>query len=135
MTVKSLTETVTQEVLAGPDMPSPLGPYSPAVRAGGLIFVSSQAGIDPATGSPPPGPFEHECRQAFINVGRALKGAGAQLSNVVKVTVLYVDAVDLQTINEIFAESFSHDPPARTSAMVGLPSERRISVDVIATVP
>jgi 2-iminobutanoate/2-iminopropanoate deaminase len=130
-----MTGTATQEVLAGPDMPRPLGPYSPAVRAGGLIFVSSQAGIDPATDSVPPGAFENECRQAFTNVGRALRGAGAQLANVVKVTVLYVDAADLQTINEVFAESFPVKPPARTTAMVGLPGGRRVSVEVIATSP
>jgi 2-iminobutanoate/2-iminopropanoate deaminase len=133
--VNAVTATVAPEVLAGPDMPRPLGPYSPAVRAGGLIFVSSQAGIDPATGCVPPGAFANECRQAFLNVGRALRGAGADLANVVKVTVLYVDSADMQTINELFADTFPVKPPARTSAMVGLPGGRRVSIDVIATAP
>lgn len=123
---------IGREALAGPNMPQPRGPYSPAVRAGQLIFVSAQAGVDPATGKVPPGTFEHECRQAFTNVAQALTAAEIDLSHVVKMTILYVDQGDLQTINEIFAESFPVDPPARTSAIVKLPEGRRVSVDVIA---
>ncbi len=109
-----------------------LGPYSPAVRAGNFVFVSAQAGLDPATQEVPPGGFEAECRQAFANLARTLKGAGTDLPEVVKITVLYADPDHLPIINEVYAEIFPVTPPARTAAIVRLAGGRRIAVDAIA---
>ncbi|MFI6444923.1 RidA family protein [Kitasatospora sp. NPDC050543] len=109
-----------------------LGPYSPAVRVGGLVFLSAQTGVDPQTGAVPDGPFEAECRQAFTNLERVLRVADSRLDLVAKVTVLYTDLADLGTLNAVFAEVFPENPPARTAAVVTLPGGRRISVDAIA---
>lgn len=120
------------DVISGDDLPV-LGPYSPAVRAGGLVFVSAQAGIDPVTGdAPASGGFEAECRQALTNLGRVLERAGSDLRHVVRTTVFYTDLGDMPAINATFADVFPVPPPARSSALVGLPGGRRISIDAIA---
>jgi 2-iminobutanoate/2-iminopropanoate deaminase len=123
------------DVISGDDLPV-LGPYSPAVRAGGLVFVSAQAGIDPATrDAPATGGFEAECRQALANVARVLEYAGSDLRHVVRTTVFYTDIADVPVINAVFADVFPSLPPARSSALVGLPGGRRISIDAIAALP
>ena len=114
-------------------MPQSLGPYSPVVRAGELLFVSAQAGIDPATGQVPEGGIRAECRQALANLDRALRAAGSGLDNVVRVTLFYKNLEDLPEINEAFAEVFGTEPPARSAAIVGLAGGRSISIDAIAT--
>ena len=120
------------DVISGDDLPV-LGPYSPAVRAAGLVFVSAQAGIDPLTGdAPATGGFEAECRQALTNLGRVLERAGSDLRHVVRTTVFYTDLADMPAINAAFADVFPAPRPARSSALVGLPGGRRISIDAIA---
>jgi 2-iminobutanoate/2-iminopropanoate deaminase len=120
------------DVISDDDLPV-LGPYSPAVCAGGLVFVSAQAGIDPATGdAPPTGGIEAECRQALTNLGRVLDRAGSDLGHVVRTTVFYTDLADMPVINAVFADVFAVPRPARSSALVGLPGGRRISIDAIA---
>ncbi|MGW4206673.1 RidA family protein [Lentzea sp. NPDC004789] len=112
--------------------PLTLGPYSPAVRAGNIVFVSAQSGVDPATNEVPEGGFEAECRQAFVNLGTTLKAVGAQLHEVVKTTILYADLQYLPIINRVYEETFPVMPPARTAAIVQLAGGRRIAVDAIA---
>jgi 2-iminobutanoate/2-iminopropanoate deaminase len=126
---------MSHEVVTGADMPRPLGPYSPVVRVGHLLFLSAQTGVDQSTGAVPGGGFEAECRQAFANLGRALRASGSDLAHVVKTTVLYADLADLSTVNKVYTEVFPTDPPARSAAIVGLAGGRRISVDAIAVVP
>lgn len=126
---------MSHEVVTGVDMPRALGPYSPVVRVGDLLFLSAQAGLDQSTGAVPDGGFEAECRQAFANLGQALRAAGSDFGHVVKTTVFYTDLADLPTVNKVYAEVFPADPPARSAAAVGLAGGRRISVDAIAVVP
>jgi 2-iminobutanoate/2-iminopropanoate deaminase len=123
------------EVVTSADMPRALGPYSPVVRAGNLLFLSAQTGLDQATGTIPDGGFDAECRQAFGNLRTALRAAGSDLDHVVKTTILYTDLADLPTVNKVYAEVFPTDPPARSAAIVGLAGGRRISVDAVAVVP
>ncbi|HET6215185.1 MAG TPA: Rid family hydrolase [Micromonosporaceae bacterium] len=125
---------MTHEVVTGADLPPALGPYSPVVRVDNLLFLSAQAGVDPATGTVPEGGFEAECRQAFANLARALSASGSDLAHVVRTTVFYADVQDLPVVNKIYAETFPTDPPARSAAIVGLAGGRRISVDAIAVV-
>ena len=75
---------MAHDVVTGPDLPPALGPYSPVIRAGNLLFVSAQTGVDPDTGQMPDGGFEAECRQALTNLQQALRAADADLGNVVK---------------------------------------------------
>lgn len=121
-----------REVVHSPDLPKPLGPYSPVVRGGDLLFVSAQAGVDPATGNVPDGGIAAECRQALTNLGRALAAAGSDLSKVMRITLFYTNLDDLAAINAAFAEVFPTDPPARSAAIVGLAGGRSISIDAIA---
>jgi len=126
---------MSHEVITGPGLPRALGPYSPVVRAGNLLFLSAQTGVDQATNALPEGGFEAECRQVFVNIGQALKASGSDLIHVVKTTIFYADLADLPTVNKVYTEVFPTNPPARSAAMVGLAGGRRISVDAIAVVP
>ena len=115
-----------------PDMPKAIGPYSPAVRAGNLLFIAGQPGIDPMTGSVPPGGFEAEARQAFINLRTVVEAAGANLGRVVRTTVFLSSAEDFPAMNQVFAEFFPSAPPVRSTPIVGLPRSLRISIDATA---
>jgi 2-iminobutanoate/2-iminopropanoate deaminase len=113
-------------------MPKALGPYSHAVQAGELVFISGQAGIDPDTGALPEGDFESEARQAFRNLDRVLQAAGLSLDRVVKTTVWLSSADDFPGVNALYAEFFPTKPPARSTPIVGLPRNLRVSVEAIA---
>lgn len=115
-----------------PDMPKVIGPYSPAVRAGDFLFVAGQPGLDPFTGSVPPGGFEAEARQAFVNLRTVLEAAGASLERVVRTTVFLGSAEDFPAMNQLFAEFFPSAPPVRSTPLVGLPRGLRISIDATA---
>lgn len=123
---------MTYGPVESPAMPKVVGPYSPAVRAGELLFVAGQPGIDPATGSVPDGGFEAEARQAFVNLRAVVEAAGAGLERVVKTTVFLGSADDFATMNELFAEFFPTAPPVRSTPIVGLPRGLRISIDAVA---
>ncbi|HET7180910.1 MAG TPA: Rid family detoxifying hydrolase [Candidatus Limnocylindrales bacterium] len=112
-----------------PDMPVAIGPYSHAVRAGDFVFVSGQPGIDPSTGAVPPGGFEAEARQSFVNLQRVVEAAGATMDRVVRTTVFLGSADDFPAMNQLFAEFFGSAPPARATPIVGLPRGLRISID------
>jgi len=91
--------------------------------------------VDQSTNAVPEGGFESECRQAFENMGQALRVAGSDLAHVVKTTIFYADLDDLPILNKVYASVFPTDPPARSAAIVGLAGGRRISVDAIAVIP
>ena len=120
------------EAVANEQMPRPLGPYSQVVRAGDLLFVSGQPGIDPATGSVPGGEFEAEGRMAFENLRRVLEAAGSGLDRVVKTTVFLSSADDFAVMNALYAEFFPDSPPVRSTPIVALPRGLRISIEAIA---
>ena len=113
-------------------MPRALGPYSHAVRAGDLYFVSGQPGIDPETGDVPPGGFEAEARMAFENLRRVLEAAGLGLERVVKTTVYLTAAEDFPALNALFGEFFPTSAPTRATPIVVLPRTLRISIEAVA---
>jgi 2-iminobutanoate/2-iminopropanoate deaminase len=123
------------EIVTGTDVPRALGPYSPVVRVGQLLFLSAQTGVDQSTGAVPDGDLEAECRQAFANIEQALRASGSGLRHVVKTTIFYTDLADLPIINKVYADVFPTNPPARSAAIVGLAGGRHISVDAIAVLP
>lgn len=107
--------------------------YSQIVEANGLVFLAGQVGEDHATGEVAPGGIEAETRMMFANVGHCLEAVGLGLADVVKTTVYLVDMADWAAYNEVFAEVFPVDPPARaTVAVNGLVPPFRIEVEVIA---
>ena len=124
----------TKQVIRGSGMPKALGPYSHAVRAGDLLFVSGQAGADPATEKLAPD-FDAQCRQAFANLLTVLRAAGCEPEHVVKTTVFLTDTANFAAMNAVFAETFPTDPPTRATPTVAFPLGILISIECVAVVP
>jgi 2-iminobutanoate/2-iminopropanoate deaminase len=115
--------------------PAALGPYSQAIVAGGFVFCSGTAGIDPATGTAPDG-IEAQTEQALRNLEAVLASAGASMTDLVKTTIFYADVEDFGRLNEIYAQHMPDPPPARSApANVQLPRGLLISIDAIAMQP
>ena len=123
-----------REVIAGPGVPKTIGPYSAGVRAGDFLYVSGQAGTDPATGEPAGATIGEQARQAMRNVEAVLRAGGSSPELVVNVTVLVADISEFAAVNEIFGETFPTDPPARMTMQVPLPHGLLISVGCVALV-
>jgi 2-iminobutanoate/2-iminopropanoate deaminase len=125
---------VTREVIVGAEVPSGIGPYSPGVRAGDFLFVSGQAGVDPATAQPVGSVFGEQARQAFRNLDAVLRAGGSRLDLVVATIVLVADPSDFAELNELFAECFPKEPPTRMTMPVTLPLGLLISIGCTALV-
>jgi 2-iminobutanoate/2-iminopropanoate deaminase len=114
--------------------PSPVGPYSQAIRAGGLLFVAGQIPLDPATGAMPAGVAE-QTRLVLRNLQAIVEAAGASLRDVVKTTVFLADLAEFAAMNEVYAAFFPADPPARATVQVArLPKDARVEIEAIAAV-
>ena len=124
------------DIVSSPDAPAAVGPYSHAVRTGGLLFCSGQVALDPATNTFLDGSVTEQARQVFVNVRAVLAAAGAGLSDVVKATVFLADMGDFAAVNAVYAEAFGDHRPARSTVAVrGLPVGARVEIEVIAEVP
>lgn len=120
-------------VISTESAPPALGPYSQAIAAGDLIFVSGQLAIDPASGEFIIGDIAAMTRQIFTNIETILAAAGSNLSKVLKVTVFLADLNDFQEMNQAYATFFPSNPPARSTVQVArLPRDARIEIEVIA---
>ena len=117
-----------------PNAPAAIGPYSQAIDSGtGLVFVSGQLPIDPATGAFPEGGVAQQTRQSLLNAQAILKEAGLELSNVVKTTVFLADMGDFGAMNEVYAQFFTQPFPARSAVAVkALPKGALVEVECIA---
>ena len=124
----------TREVVTGPGVPTGIGPYSPAVRAGDLLFVSGQPGVDPETAQPAGSTFGEQARQTFRNLDAVLRAGGSRPELVVNTTVLVADANDFAELNELYGEFFATDPPARMTMQVTLPRGLLLSIGCVALV-
>ena len=124
---------MTRDIISGPGIPRSHLPFSPAVRAGGFVFVSGQASVDD-TGKIIPGTFAEEFKRTFDNVRRILAGAGMTLDDVVRVTSYLARQEDWDEYNQIYRGLFSDPPPARTtlSNCLGDKPAIKYEVDVIA---
>jgi len=126
---------MTRQAVSSDQAPAALGPYSQAIVAGGLVFCSGSAGIDPATGAAPDG-IEAQTEQALLNLGAVLAAAGASMADVVKTTIFYSDVDDFARLNEVYARHMPAPPPARSApANVRLPHGLLVSIDAIAALP
>lgn len=113
--------------------PAAIGPYSQAVKAGNLLFVSGQIPIDPATGAFAGEDIVSQTRQSLTNVQAILEEAGYSLSDVVKATVLLADMADFAAMNTVYAEFFTENCPARAAfAVKDLPKGAKVEIEVIA---
>ena len=126
---------MTRKAISTDSAPAALGPYSQAIVAGGLVFCSGTAGIDPATGVPGDG-IEAQAELALRNLDSILTAAGTSLQALVKTTIFYTNAEDFATINAVYARFMPDPPPARSApANVVLPRGLLISIDAIAVLP
>ena len=123
-----------KQSIASPLAPKPVGPYSAALRAGQLLFVSGQVPLDPATGRMVEGDIGVHTRRVLENVRARLEAAGLSFAHVVRTTVFLADMNDFQAMNEIYATFFSEPYPARSTVQAArLPRDARIEIDVIAS--
>ena len=111
-----------------------IGPYSQAVRGGGLLFVSGQPGVNPATGEAAGPDFATQLRQVFRNLDAVLRAGGSRLNLVVNTTVLVSDIANFPMVNAAFTEFFPANPPARMTMQVPLPKGLLISIGCVAVV-
>ncbi len=113
--------------------PKPMGAYSQGVVVGGFIFVSGQLAVNPKTGKLVGKDIKKQTRQVFKNIKQILKAAGADLKDIVKVSAFLLNLDDFKEMNEVFQETFSDSPPARTTTTVKtFPSGVLIEIDAIA---
>ncbi len=112
--------------------PEPIGPYSQGIETDGFLFLSGQIGLKPGTGELVQG-LTTQTHQVLQNVKAILESAGHNLSNVVKTTVYLRNMKDFTEFNQIYAEYFKENPPARTTVEVSaLPKDALIEIDIIA---
>ncbi len=113
--------------------PAAVGPYSQAVKAAGMVWVSGQIPLDPATGALVQGGTEAQARRVLENVGAILEAAGTSFERVVRATIYLTDLDDFDVVNRIYAEFMPSPPPARATVQVSrLPRGARIEIDAIA---
>ena len=114
--------------------PKAIGPYSQAIRAGSLLFVSGQIPLDPATGAMVDGDVAAQTHRVFANLKAILEAAGASLDNVVRSTVYLADMNDFAVVNGVYGTYFSSPAHARATVQAArLPKDARVEIDVIAS--
>jgi len=115
------------------DAPKAIGPYSQAIRAGNLVFLSGQIPLDPASGKLVEGDIRVQTQRVMDNLGAVLAASGLTFDSVVKSTIYVVDLNDYATVNEVYGERFKEHPPARSTVQVAaLPRGARVEIDLIA---
>jgi 2-iminobutanoate/2-iminopropanoate deaminase len=121
------------EVIQSLDAAAPIGPYSQAIKAGGFIFVAGEKGLDPKTGQIVPGGIAAETRQTLKNIQAILAAAGSSLDKAVASFVYMTDLSEFATMNAVYAEYFTVNPPGRTTVEVqALPAGAHIEITVFA---
>ena len=122
-----------RSVVSSDDAPKAMGAYSPAIRAGNLLFVSGQIPIEPKTGTLLTGDITEQTEQVMRNITALLKAAGADFNNVVRTTVFLADMNDFAGMNTVYSKHIVDPPPARATVQVArLPRDVKVEIDVIA---
>ncbi|KAG8099854.1 hypothetical protein GUJ93_ZPchr0013g37278 [Zizania palustris] len=128
-----LSTAVKKEAVQTEKAPAALGPYSQAIKANNLVFVSGVLGLNPETGKFVSENVEEQTEQVMKNMGEILKASGASYSSVVKTTIMLADLQDFKKVNEIYAKYFAAPAPARSTYQVAaLPLNARIEIECIA---
>ena len=122
-----------RDAVATPAAPAAIGPYSQAIRAGALLFVSGQIPLDPVTGNMAEGDIGAQTHQVFQNLAAILEAGGSSMDRVVRATVYLADLNDFAAMNEVYGTYFRTPAPARATIQAArLPRDARIEIDVIA---
>jgi len=113
--------------------PAAIGPYSQAIVAGDLVFVSGQIPLDPATGAMIQGDAAAQTERVMRNLAGILESAGSSLDRAVKATIYLTDLKEFETVNRVYGQSFSEDPPARATVQVcALPKGALVEIEMVA---
>ena len=124
---------MTREIVATKKAPRAIGPYSQAIKTKDMVFVSGQLAIDPISGVLISGDIRKETQQVLTNLEQILLAAGSGLDRVVKTTLFISNMEDFSSINEVYAEFFNQDPPARACVAVArLPKDANVEVEAVA---
>jgi len=124
------------ERITPPGVPTPRGPYSPAVRAGDFIYVAGQGPVDVTVDKMSYGDIQHETRLVLGNIKRILEGCGASMADVVKCSVFLADGKDFGAMNQVYAEFFGDAKPARTTVEAKFADPKmKVEIDCIAYKP
>lgn len=124
------------QVIVTDKAPAAIGPYSQAVKAGGLLFCSGQIALDPVSGEMLQGTVEEETRQVMENLRGVLEAAGTGFERVVKTTIYLTDMADFPAVNQVYASFFDELKPARaTVGVAALPRGARVEVEAVALLP
>jgi 2-iminobutanoate/2-iminopropanoate deaminase len=122
-----------KQAIAASSAPKAIGPYSAALRAGNLLFVSGQVPFDPATGTLVEGSIAVQTQRALQNVGALLQAAGLSFAQVARTTVYLADMDDFAAMNAVYQTFFTEPFPARSTIQAArLPRDARIEIDAIA---
>ena len=122
-----------RQLVTAPDAPKAMGAYSPAIKAGNLLFISGQIPVDPTTGNLIQGDIAAQADQVMQNLTALLRAAGASFTNVVRTTVYLADMNDFAGMNEVYSRYIVDPPPARATVQVArLPRDVKIEIDAIA---
>jgi len=125
-----------RQLVTSPEAPKAVGAYSPAIRAGNLLFVSGQIPLDPATGALVEGDVAVQTDRVLRNLTALVEAAGASLDHVVRTTVFLTDMNDFAAMNEVYSRFFAAPAPARATVQVGrLPRDVSVEIDAIALLP
>ncbi len=115
------------------EAPAAIGPYSQAIRAGSLLFISGQIPLDPATGDVVDGDIAVQTRRVMESLGAILKAAGADFGQVVRTTIFLTDLGNFGQVNEVYGSCFGDPPPTRATVQVAaLPKGVGVEIDAIA---
>jgi 2-iminobutanoate/2-iminopropanoate deaminase len=123
-----------RQAVSSASAPKAIGPYSQAIRAGSLLFLSGQIPLDPETGQLIEGDIAAQTRRVFENLKAVLEAAGATFDHVVRTTVYVADMNDFAAVNEVYGTYFSSPAPARATIQAArLPKDARVEIDLIAS--
>lgn len=122
-----------KKVISTPDAPAAIGPYSQAIEANNMVFVSGQLPIDPKTGAFASDEIAGQTRQSLENIKSILAAAGLGMGDIVKTTVFLADMSLFGSMNEVYAQYFQGDFPARCAfAVKQLPKDALVEIECIA---
>ena len=124
-----------REIVSTDKAPGAIGPYSQAIKTGGMIFCSGQIPIDPVTGEFVSNDIAEQTEQVLKNLSAVLEAGGTDLGNVVKTTVFLSDMSDFAAMNEVYGRYFSENKPARATVQAArLPRDAKVEIECIAVV-
>ena len=136
MGITNTSNAAVRQVVSAPDAPKAMGAYSPAIKAGNLLFISGQIPVDPSTGNLVTGDITAQAERVMQNLSALLRAADVGFDHVVRTTVFLADMNDFAAMNEVYSRYVVDPPPARATVQVArLPRDVKIEVDAIAVIP